>query len=195
MTLDFHALWTLTGVGTVVFATLAASSRRARAATALSYAAAIAAGAWFGPPPAEGAGLLVAGAAVTMLLRPRFIALAPLLGGGLAGLWGAMLAAQDVPLAVAAPVAAIWPIAAAWWARRASFAPPRMRDEALFVLIVLGAAAAVVPGVQEGWRAAVNLSVQSASAPAPASPLPAWTFAVGASALALGGLYSLWSRR
>jgi hypothetical protein len=193
MTLDFHALWMLTGVGTVVFATLAASTRRARAATALAFAAAAVAGGWFGPPPAEAAGLLIAGGAVTMLLRPRVVWAAPLFAGALAGLWGVLFAAQDVPLALAAPIAAMWPLAAAWYARAPGFAPPRMRDEALIALTIFGAATAVVPGVQEGWRAAVNLSVQST--PAASSALPAWTLGVGAGAMALGALYSLWSRR
>jgi hypothetical protein len=39
----------------------------------------------------------------------------------------------------------------------------------------------------------VNLSLQSP--PAAVLPLPAWTLLIGASALVLGGLYSLWSRR
>jgi len=193
MTLDFHALWMLTGVGTVVFATIEASSRMARAATAVAFAVATIAAAWLGLPPAEAMGLIVAGAAVIILLRPRFAVAAPLLGGGLAGVWGTMLAAQDVPFALAVPVAAAWPIATALYARRTDFAPPRLRDEALVVLTVLGTATAVVPGVLDGWRAAVNLSVQSPSA-APL-PLPAWTLGVGGSALVLGALYSLWSRR
>ena len=193
MMLDFHALWTLTGVGTLVFATLAAPTWRARTATALAFSLATAAGAWFGPPPADAAGLLVAGGAVTMLLRQRVVVVAPLFAGSLAGLWGTMLAAQDVPVVLAAPVAAVWPAAALWYAREPSFAPPRLRDDALVLLTVLGAATAILPGVQEGWRAAVNLSLQSG--PAAALPLPAWTLGVGASALALGGLYSLWSRR
>jgi hypothetical protein len=138
-------------------------------------------------------GLAVAGGAVTILLRPRSVVLAPMLAGALAGVWGMMLAAQDVALALAAPLAAVWPIAAALYARRPGFAPSRMRDEALMVLTVLGTVTAVVPGVQDGWRAAVNLSVQSPAATA--MPLPAWTLGVGASALALGALYSLWSRR
>ena len=78
-------------------------------------------------------------------------------------------------------------------ARPPSYAPPRTRDEALFVLTLLAAATAIVPGVQDGWRAAVNLSLQSP--PAAALPLPAWTLGVGVTALLLGGLYSLWSRR
>ena len=193
MTLDFHALWTLTGVATLVFATLTAPTWRARTAAALAFAAATAAGVWFGPPPADATGLLVGLAAAAMLLRPRWAALAPLLAGALGGSWGIMLAAQDVAPALAIPVAAIWPAAAMWCARHPAFAPGRMRDDALLVLIVFGAVTAVAPGVQEGWHAAVNLSVQSA--PAAPMPLPAWTLAVGGSALALGGLYSLWSRR
>ena len=193
MTLDFHALWTLTGVGTVVFATLAAPKWRARAAAALAFAAATAAGAWAGPPPTAAGGLLVAGAAVTLLLRPGLRRASPIVAGALAGIWGVMLGAQNVPLPLAVPSGAACLIAGTWCARQPSFAPPRMRDEALFVLTILGAATAIVPGVQDGWRAAVNLSLQSP--PAAALPLPAWTLGVGVTALLLGGLYSLWSRR
>ena len=193
MTLDFHALCTLTGVATLVFATLTAPTWQARTAAALAFAASTAAGAWFGPPPADATGLLVGLAAAAMLLRPRSVTLAPLAAGALGGSWGVMLAAQDVAPGLAIPVAAIWPVAAMWCARRPAFAPARQRDDALIVLVVFSAATAIVPGVLDGWRAAVNLSVQSA--PAAPMPLPAWTLAVGASALALGGLYSLWSRR
>ena len=193
MTLDFHALWTLTGVGTVVFATLAAPTWRARTAAAIAFAAATAAGAWAGPPPTAAAGLVVAGAAVTVLLRPALRRASPIVAGALAGFWGIMLGAQDVPLPLAVPVGAACLVAGTWYARQPAFAPPRMRDEALFVLTILGAVTAIVPGVQEGWRAAVNLSLQSPAAAA--MPLPPWTLGVGASALLLGGLYSLWSRR
>ena len=193
MTLDFHALWTLTGVAAVVFATFTAPTWQARAAAALAFAAATAAGAWFGPPPADATGLVTGLAAAAMLLRPRVASVAPLLAGTLGGAWGIMLAAQDVAPAVAIPVAAVWPIAAMWCARQPAFAPGCLRDDALIVLIVLGAVTAVVPGLLDGWRAAVNLSVQSV--PAAPMPLPVWTLAVGGSALALGGLYSLWSRR
>ena len=193
MTLDFHALWTLTGVGTVVFAALAAPSWRARTAAAIAFAAATAAGAWAGPPPTAAAALLVAGAAVTLLLRPGLRYTSPVVAGALAGIWGIMLGAQDVPLPLAVPAGAACLIAGTWYARQPSFAPPLMRDEALFVLTILGAATAILPGVQDGWRAAVNLSLQSP--PAAALPLPAWTLGVGVTALLLGGLYSLWSRR
>jgi hypothetical protein len=193
MTPDFHALWTLTGVAIPVFATLAAPTWRARAAAALAFAATTAAGARFGPPSADATGLLVGMAAAAVLLRPRAVGAAPLLAGGLGGAWGIMLAAQDVAPALAIPVAALWPTAAMWCARRPAFAPERLRNDALLVLVVFGAITAVAPGVQEGWRAAVNLSVQSA--PAAPMPLPAWTLAVAGSALAFGGLYSLWSRR
>jgi hypothetical protein len=193
MTLDFHALWMLTGVGTVVFAALAAPTWTAHAAAAVAFALASAAGLWFGAPPADAAGVLIAGAAVILLLRPGTAGVAPFAGGALAGVWGSMLAAQDVPVGVAVPAAAVWPIAAAWCARRPGFLSRRMRDEALLLLTVLGVITAVLPGVQDGWRAAVNLSLQSP--PAAALPLPAWTVGVGASALLLGALFSLWSRR
>ena len=106
MTLAFHALWILTTVGTVVFATLAAPTWRARAAAALAFLAATAAGAWIGPPPTGATSLLVAGAAATLLLRPGLRFVSPLIAGALAGFWGIMLGAQEVPPGLAIPAAA-----------------------------------------------------------------------------------------
>src|SRR5689334_14336 len=122
MTLDFHALWTLTGVGAVVFATLAAPTWRARAAAAIAFALATAAGAWAGLPPTAATALLIAGAAVALLLRPALRAAAPIVAGALAGVWGIMLGAQDMPLALAVPAGAACLVAATWCARQPSFA-------------------------------------------------------------------------
>ena len=194
MTLEFYVLWTLTGMGTVVFPALAAPTLRTRAAMAAAFVIATTAGAWFGTPPAETVGLTAAGGAVLLLLRPAAPAVAPLIGGALAGIWGIMLAGQGLPVWLGAGLGAAWPVAVVACARQAAFAPPRLRDEALFVVAVSAMATAIVPGVQDGWRAALNLSLQS-SQPLASGTLPAWTTAVGVSAVLLGGLYSLWSRR
>jgi len=194
MTLEFYVLWTLTGVGTVVFSALAAPTLRIRATMAAAFVTAAAAAAWFGTPPAETIGLITAGGAVLLLLRPATPAVAAIIGGALAGIWGIMLAGQGLPVWLGAGLGAAWPVAVVACARQAAFAPPRLRDEALFLVAVSAVAAAIVPGVQDGWRAAINLSLQS-SPPLASGSLPAWTTAAGVSAVLLGGLYSLWSRR
>jgi hypothetical protein len=194
MTLDFHALWTLTGMGTVVFSALAAPTLRSRAAVAAAFAAAVAFGVWIGAPSAEAIGLVTGCGAVLLLLRPATGVVAPVLAGALAGVWGMMLAGQGLPMWLGVGLGATWPVAVIACARSASFAPGRLRDESLFLVMICAVVAAVLPGVQDGWRAAVNLSLQS-SQPAATQALPAWTLAVGVSALLLGGLYSLWSRR
>jgi len=194
MTLNFHALWTLTGMGAVVFSTFLAPTRPSRALAAAAFAVTAAWSLWFGPPSPEVVGLAAAMGAIALLLRPASVLVGPVLGGGLAGVWGAMLAAQGVPWWLAVPLAAIGPVAACLRARRPEFAPPQLRDEALIIVTVCALAVAMLPGVMDGWQAAVNLSVQS-SEQAAAAVVPAWTLAIGASALTLGALYSMWSRR
>jgi hypothetical protein len=61
-------------------------------------------------------------------------------------------------------------------------------------MTVLGLAAAAAPGLADGWRAAINLTAQSAAAPAPVN-IPARAITLSVLAAASGGLYSLWSRR
>jgi hypothetical protein len=194
MTLDFYALWTLSGLGTVVFSALAPATRTARAALAASFVGLSAVGAYTGVPSAQAAGLMVALGAALLLLRPGTPIAAAVVAGGSAGIWGVMLSAQGPPIWAGAGLAAVGLGTAMTWARRPTFAPPRMREEALFVLMVCAVATAMVPGVQDGWRAAVNLSLQS-SPPAAATAVPTWALAVGVSAVTLGALYSLWSRR
>jgi len=77
---------------------------------------------------------------------------------------------------------------------RPSFAPEVLREEALLGLCLIGLVVAIVPGVTDGWQAAANLTIQPAT-PGPTTPVPTWTLALVGSAMALGAVYSLWSRR
>ena len=94
-------------------------------------------------------------------------------------------------------VAVSLPAISAWLRlRRPGFAPPRLREEALLVMVALGLSMAALPGISEGWHAAVNLSVQGGPAdPGPSAAMPGWTLIVASAALVCGGLFSLWSRR
>lgn len=164
--------------------------------------AAFALGTWwarqpFAPSTATVA-LAAAVIAVWQVVRPPQRPYAAIVGGLLAGIWTAVLAAQGLPLLAAIPVAALLPAASAWLrVRRAAFAPPALVEEALLLLAVVGIAAAALPGVAEGWHAAVNLSIrggQSTNA-TPETAMPIWTLALASAALLSGGLFSIWSRR
>lgn len=159
------------------------------------------AGVWWGQQPAAPAtatiGLAAGLMAIWQLVRsPRPIYAAGM-AGLLAGLWTAVMAGQGLPLLAAIPLAAVLPIASVRLrAQRPGFAPPAMREEALLLLAAVGVAAAALPGILDGWHAAVNLSVKGGPSPAGTDAIvPAWTIAVASAALVSGGLFSVWSRR
>jgi hypothetical protein len=197
VSLEVLALWFVCSLGTAI---LAAAAPFTRSAAAASGAAFVIAAWWaqqsFGPsvPVVAVAAALMA---VWQVTRSPQRPYAAVMAGVLAGLWTAALNVQGLPLLVAIPAAATLPVAAAYLrARREVFAPPALREEALLVLAAVGTAAAALPGVAEGWHAAVNLSVQGGQPPPSAdNAMPVWTLAVASAALVSGGLFSLWSRR
>ena len=164
--------------------------------------AAFAVGAWWARQPFAPSAATVAIAAVLMavwqIVRPPQRPCAGIVGGLLAGIWTAVLAAQGLPSVAAIPVAALLPAASAWLrVRRPAFAPPPLVEEALILLAVVGIAAAALPGIADGWHAAVNLSIKGGQSAAgtPETAMPVWTLAVASAALLSGGLFSIWSRR
>ena len=126
--------------------------------------------------------------------RPYAAVIAGLLGG----IWSAVLTGQGLSSLAAIPAAAAVPAISAFLrARSATFAPPALVEEALVVLTAVGIAAAALPGIADGWRAAVNLSVQGSQSPSAVrdAAVPIWTLAAASAALISGGLFTLWSRR
>ena len=198
MSLQSLALWFVCGFGTAI---LIAATPLSRAAV-VTAAGAFVAGAWwaqqpFAPSPAAVA-LAAALMAVWQLVRAPRRAYSALVAGLLGGIWTMALTGQGLPPLAAIPAAAAVPVASAFLRHRsAAFAPPALVEEALIVLTVIGIAAAALPGIADGWRAAVNLSLQGApSADAVREvTIPLWTLAVASTALLAGGLFSVWSRR
>lgn len=189
-----QALWMLTGLSAVVLATLSGHSRRGRAGLTVSF---LLSALWclrFAPPSPEAAGLATAAAAVVLLVRPGTAWIPPVLGGWLGGAWVALLAGQGAPVWLAVPAGAAWLAVPAWLAPRPGFAPPHLRDEALLLSAVFGIAVATLPGVTDGWQAALGLSLQTSQA-SPGAAIPAWALGIGVSSIALGALSSMWSRR
>ncbi len=194
MTLSFHALWMVSALGCAVFATVVARAGRGLVVLALAFLATTAWALRFGPLQPEVVGLLAALAAAGQLVRPWWTGAPAIAGGVLGGSWGALLAVEGVPVSAAVLVSAMLPAVAIVCTRRVpGFAPPGLREEALTLMAALGLCAAALPGVSDGWRSALTLSLEGPAGPT--EPLPAWTMAVGGSSVALGALYSLWSRR
>lgn len=193
MTLLFLALWMLCGFGAAVFAAVAARGWwTVGIAVAGFVLGAVSAGPDLAVDPSWVA-TLAALVAVLALAWPGHWVLTALACGALAGIWSALLQAQGLPPTAAVPAAAAVPALSAWLAnRRPVFAPPRLRDEALLAVVVLGAAVAVAPGVLDGWRTALTLAVDARSV---GQSVPAWTVALSVGSLAGGGLYAAWSRR
>jgi hypothetical protein len=197
VTLTFHALWMVCALGAATLAAVPSLSWRNRASLAIGFA--LSAG-WLSsarPPDSPTIGVAAAGAAAVVLLRPDRAAWGLLVAGVLAGSWSALLEAQGVPVSIAIVAAALAPMASLYFASRSpSFLPGRIRDEALLGLIVGGVLVAMLPGVLDGWQAAVNLKIQGAEPGSEAmAAVPVWTMTLGAGALVSGALFSLWSRR
>ncbi len=194
VTLTFQALWMVCALGAVVLAAGAATRR----AELIALAAGFAASAVFitpdNIPDASSVGLSAALAAMASLLWPRTRLLVAVFGGGLAAVWSALLEVQGLPAALALPAAGLLVAMTVWMARdRPAFAPDSLREEALVTTAVLATAAAMLPGMLDGWRAAGNLTVETGDAAAVA--IPVWTSALVALSLALGATFSVWSRR
>lgn len=192
MSLLFHALWLLCGIGAAVFAATAVRGRWSLGLLAAGFLAG-AIVSFPAPPASEWLGVLAALVAVTGLVWPRHWILTSLTAGLLAGVWSALLQAQSLPPVAAVVFAAGVPAASAWCAaRRPEFAPPVLRDEALLVTAIVALAVAVAPGVADGWRAAVQLNVRIDG---PQADVPVWALVVGLTAMGSGALFSAWSRR
>ncbi len=194
---SFHAFWMLCALGTVVCAAVAGQTRRdiAILAVALVATGTLVARGWMPGPVLVGVFALCAGAAT--VIRPRWAFAAAACGGALGGVWIGLLRVQGVPgaMAIAAVVAAV--ALSAWFSRRRPrFAPDRLREEALCGVCLFGAVVAMMPGLLDGWTAAVNLTtVSGGGTTAPGAWPPLWALALVGASLTLGMAHSLWSRR
>ena len=106
--------------------------------------------------------------------------------------WVESLQLEGALSAVAYVLAATPAVVSAYFtARRPSFAPPVVRDEALLLALAFGLASAMFPGLSEGWRSAAALNAGEAAA---ASTVPAWILGLVGTLLGAGGLYTWWRR-
>ena len=192
MTLVFHALWLLCGIGSAVFAALSVRGRWSLPIAIAGFALGAVASRPAMPDPAW-LGTLAALVAVMGLAWPRHWILTSATAGLLAGVWSALLQTQALPQPAAWIAAASVPAVAAWLAAwRPFFAPPVLRDEALLVTFVVAVVVAMMPGIADGWRAALQLNMP---VPGTAPAVPLWALLLGLSSMAGGGVFSVWRRR
>ncbi len=182
------------GILCVLGAAACASGLRRRwqdlAALPLGFAVAVT---WQPSAPAAAGGLALL-AVLSLLIRPDRSYVGAAGAGVLAGLWAVWLHGLGCPWALALVLGAAVPVVAAWLSlTRPSFAPVRIREDALFAVGALGLVVAVGPTVTAGWSSAVALNLPrggvAASGPGP------WLFAAGAGVMLIGGVHSLWRRR
>lgn len=155
-----------------------------------------AAGIWWLSPrqllPLEAAGVLIAAAAAGALWSSRAAIPAAGIAGLAAAIWASSLQLDGMPPAAAFVLAGAPLLIAGWFAaRRPSFAPPAVREEALLIVIVLGLVAAMFPGLREGWRSAAALNAGEAAA---VGALPVWIVGLVGGLLGAGGIYTWWRR-
>jgi hypothetical protein len=191
--LESDALGIVSALAAVAFAAVPTRARAARGAAALVFVA-VAVLLYERVPTVALASTGIAVAAALMLLRPAWPRVALACAAACAALWAAVLQQQGLALPLALGIAGAAPLAASLLARRrARFAPPALRDEALVLVGACALILAVAPGLIAGWRSAVAL--QATPLGADAAPAAPWPFAVAAACIALGGVYSVWRRR
>ncbi len=192
--MELHALGLLCGLGATSLATWTAGGRRSRGVFLAGFLlGALVLGTSRFPDPSWTATAAAVAAALT-LWKPAWSEVTVVCGGVLAGLWISVLQLQGLPFAPALFVAAVLPAVAAFLAaRRAGFATPRLREEALVIVIGLGLALAMAPEVAAGWQSALELKAIPLDAERPGGAV--WIFLFGGLCALFGGLYSLWRRR
>jgi hypothetical protein len=197
--LFFHGLWILSGVGAVVFAAAANPTSGwptsvGLASVGLGFAIGMATIRPDRVPDPVWVGAAAALVAALLLFKPRTRLVACAYGGFLAALWSVLMHIQGTPLVIAIGLAAAVPALSAILAiKRPVFAPDHLREEAFLVVLVLGLAVSMAPGVSAGWQSAVALNLEEKRTAIQA--VPGWTIVTMLVAASLGGVYSLWARR
>jgi hypothetical protein len=139
-------------------------------------------------------GGLAALAAGIRLLRPAWDLAAAACGGALAGVLAVQWQAQGLPAIASVIMAAAVPVTSAYltWRSRA-FAPARLVEEAVLLVLALGLLVATVPAISAGWQTARALNIESTAGAK--QMIPAWVLFLSGAAAASGGIVSLWRHR
>lgn len=201
MTLTVHVVGLLSLLGAVVFG-----------AAGVPRGAVPRRGIWFFPaagflvawPVASGIGgadsMAVGGTATAIALaallwRPPLY-VASFASGAAAALWSRYLEVLGLPVWIAVPAAAAMPAVAVWLsAVRPVFAPPRLREEGLLLVVALGLAVAFLPELVAGWQSAAALNTGSLWDPSTVAEPAAWALVAAAAAAVAGGFVAARRRK
>ena len=196
MDISALSLWLVCGLGAPVFTALRPVPTRALLGAVAAYVF----GAWWIHQAfAPSASLVAVAAALTALaylVRSPGPGLAAAAAGLLAGMWAGVIEFQGVPIIAAVAFSIGIPLLSSWLrGSRAVYAPPRLREEALLFIVVLGVIAGAAPTVVDGWHAAANLNLQGREPQTQVAVIPSWSLVITAGALLTGAAHSLWRRR
>ena len=134
-------------------------------------------------------------ALAALLGRPPFY-VASFASGAAAALWSRYLEVLGLPVWITVPVAAAMPAVAVWLsAVRPVFAPPRLREEGLLLVVALGLAVAFLPELVVGWQSASVLNTGSLRDPSTVAQPAAWALVAAAAAAVAGGFVAARRRR
>ena len=134
-------------------------------------------------------------ALAALLGRPPFY-VASFTSGAAAALWSRYLEVLGLPVWITVPVAAAMPAVAVWLsAVRPVFAPPRLREEGLLLVVALGLAVAFLPELVVGWQSASSLNTGSLREPSTVAQPAAWALVAAAAAAVAGGFVAARRRR
>jgi hypothetical protein len=147
---------------------------------------------WLTPQPGW-VGVAVALAAAWPLLRSVSARTGWSFAGVLAALAASLHASQGLNVWLAALLCLAIVLAVAWLARNERFASPAVRQGVWVALVWLAPILAAAPSVMAGWASAQALN--QAAETVVLRPLPGWTWAFVAGAVALGLLHGMWVRR
>jgi len=188
------SFWTLFALGAVVFA--AGTSVGPPAVGSVTVAIGLALGValfafdWT-VSPAAAAGL-VALIAAASLFRPGLRVPRWFGAGFTSAQSAALLVAAGAPVGVAFAIAVMLVLVAfVLGTRSAEFAPARLHEEALVLLVGGGLVLAAAPEAMAGWNSALALNASTTQSAA--GPIPGWLWACLGIA-ALGGALSRWRR-
>ena len=194
MTLTVHVLGLLSLLGAVVFGAAgvprgAAPRRRIWFFPAAGFVVAWPVASGIGGADSMAVGAIAVAIALAALLGRPPLQVVSFASGAAAALWSRYLEVLGLPVWIAVPVAAAMPAVAVWLsAVRPVFAPPRLREEGLLLVVALGLAVAFVPELVVGWQSAAALNTGSLRDPSTVAPPAAWALVAAAAAAVAGGL-------
>ncbi len=188
----FHLLWLLSGLGSVVFASMALGIR-GMVLLAAGFALESAAARYTGVPDPIWVGTLTVILAGWALARRKGMVIAPFAGGVLAAVLGTAMHAEGVAALPAYFLAALPALIAMWLAmRQPNFVSATLHEEALLLILILALITAAAPGITAGWTSALALNLRDNESLRPM--MPGWVIGLGCTALALGGVFTVWRR-